>query len=75
MADDEYAKQLAALERELAETRRAAMTMILGMAEAIVRSPEGREELAASFEEAAAEMDTEVAAKMARQVAAAIRRG
>ena len=63
------------LERELAETRRAAMTMILGMAEAIVRSPEGREELAASFEEAAAEMDTEAAAKMARQVAVAVRRG
>ncbi|WP_283177883.1 hypothetical protein [Gemmobacter sp. 24YEA27] len=41
------------LERELADTRRAAVSIIMGMAEGIAPSAEGRAELAKGFREAA----------------------
>lgn len=59
---------LDALRRELADTQRAAISMLLGMAEAIASTPEGREDLARGFEDAAAGADP-VTARLARQVA------
>lgn len=67
-------ERIIALERELADTRRAAVLMMLGMAEAIAQTPEGREELAQAFDAAATDDET-VTARLARLVAAAIRRG
>lgn len=66
-------ERIIALERELDDTRRAAVTLIVGIAEAVAGSPEGREELAQSFEEAAGEAD-HVTARLARLVAGALRR-
>lgn len=68
------ADRIAALERELSDTRHAAVAMMLGMARGMVSTPEGREELARGFDEAAVGADP-VTAKLARAVADAIRRG
>lgn len=66
--------RIIALERELDDTRLAAVRLILGMCRAIATTPEGREERARSFEEAAAQADP-LMARMARLVAAELRRG
>lgn len=67
-------ERIITLEYELADTRRAAVLMMLGMVEAIARTPEGREELAQGFDEAAEGADAETA-RLARLVAEAVRRG
>lgn len=61
-----------ALERELDDTRRAAANMMLGMIDAMTKTPEEREEIAQSFDEAAGGVDP-AAARLARLVATAIR--
>lgn len=62
------------LERELAETRNAAVTLIVGMAQAIAPTQEGRAELAAGFREAAdASQDTSLT-RLARIVAGVLER-
>lgn len=62
------------LERELIATRNAAVALILGMAGAIVRTPQGREELAVTFDEAAKDGDS-ATERLSKLVAAALRRG
>ena len=62
------------LERELIATRNAAVALILGMAGAIVRSPQGRVELAVTFDEAAKDGDP-ATERLSKLVAAALRRG
>ena len=57
-------ERIIALERELQDTRRAAAHIILGLVDGIARTPEGREELARGFDEAAREADP-VTARMA----------
>ena len=64
--------RLIQLERELIETRNAAVAMVVGMAKGITSSPEGREELAASFDAVAAEAD-QVTRRLATLVALALR--
>lgn len=60
------------LEAELAATKRAAIHMMVGMAMGIASTPEGREELATGFAEAADDPDPAIA-EMAQAVADAIR--
>ncbi|MDH2329038.1 hypothetical protein QCN27_19505 [Cereibacter sp. SYSU M97828] len=63
-----------ALEDELLQTKRAAITMILSMAEAIANTPEGRAELAKGFEAAAEQSDADPAmVRLSKLVAAALR--
>ncbi|SEN90288.1 hypothetical protein SAMN04489859_102151 [Paracoccus alcaliphilus] len=69
MSDKE---RIAQLEAELAATKRAATHMMVGMAMGIASTPEGREELAAGFAEAASDPDPAIA-EMAQAVADAIR--
>ena len=68
------ADRIAALERALSDTRQAALSMMIGMAQGMVSTPEGREELARGFDQVAAGADP-VTAGLARAVADAIRRG
>lgn len=67
-------ERLIAMDRELADTRRAAVGLVLGMVDAIARTPFEREEFARTFEEAATSAD-EVTARLACLVAGAVRRG
>lgn len=67
------ADRIAALERELSDTRQAAVEIIVAMARGIASSPAGRAELAADFEAMAAESGG-AAAGLARAVAEAVRR-
>ncbi|GGE24424.1 hypothetical protein SAMN05421774_10848 [Gemmobacter megaterium] len=67
-------EELIRLERELVDTRNAAVAMILGMAEGIVSSPAGREELASGFEAAAKDAD-QVTKRLATLVSLALRNG
>lgn len=60
------------LEREINDTRKAAVHMILGMAQAIAPSAEGRADLAVGFREAAEACDDPVTARLARLVALAL---
>lgn len=62
-----------ALERELEETRQAAVEMMLGMLDVVARTPDEREAVARGFERAAAAVDPQ-SARFARLMAAAIRR-
>lgn len=66
-------ERVIALEREMEDTRRAAVMLILGIVEAVATTPDGREDLAQGFDEVAGEAD-HVTARLARLVAAAIRR-
>lgn len=66
-------ERIIALERELDDTRLAAVRLILGIVRAIATTPVGRQEMARGFEEAAAEADP-LMARMARLVAAELRR-
>lgn len=66
-------EQIIRLERELIDTRNAAVAMIVGVAEGIATTPWGRAELADSFEAAAAEGDA-VTRRLATLVAMALRR-
>ena len=66
------AERIIALERELANTRQASKRMILGMIDAMTRTPEEREEIAKSFDEAAAGVDF-TTAELAQVIAAMIR--
>lgn len=64
------------LEREVIETKRAAVTMILGMADAIANTPEGRAEIAQGFEDAARHPDADPAmVRLSKLVASALRGG
>jgi len=63
------------LEREAADTRRAAVSIIMGMADGIAPTAEGRADLAKGFREAAAETDADPAtARLALLVAMALER-
>lgn len=66
-------ERIIALERELDDTRLAAVRLILGIVRTIATTPEGRQEMARGFDEAAAEADP-LMARMARLVAAELRR-
>lgn len=62
------------LEQEVFQTKRAAVTMILGMADAIANTPEGRDEIARGFEDAAQHPDADPAmVRLSRLVATALR--
>lgn len=50
-------ENIIALEQEVIETRRAAVGMMLGMLDAMTRTPEEREEIARSFDQGAAGVD------------------
>lgn len=65
-------ERIRALERELHQTRMAAVHMLMGVSDAIASTPDGREDLARGFEEAAAQADA-VTARLARLVAQALR--
>jgi len=66
-------ERIISLERELDDTRLAAARMIIEMCRAIATTPEDREARARGFDEAAAQADP-VMARMARLVAAELRR-
>ncbi len=68
-------ERIVALERELAATRTAAVEMIVSLAQGALRTPEGREELAQTFDEVGRDECNPEAARLARLVAEAIRRG
>lgn len=71
----DYELRIIELERELADTRRAAVSIIMGMAEGITSATEGRADLAQGFREAAAEADADPAtARLALLVAMALER-
>ena len=65
--------RIIALERELEDTRLAAVRVVLGMVDAIANTPEQREELAQGFAWAAAESDP-ATAQLSWLMAEAIRR-
>lgn len=67
-------ERIIALERELDDTRRAAALVILGMVDAIAQTPQGREDLARGFDEAANEAarTDPVLARLTRLVAGMI---
>lgn len=65
-------KRIADLERQLLDVRKSAVSMIVGMSEAVAQSPEGRDELARTFEEAA-QTEAGETGHLARLVAAALR--
>jgi len=65
-------QHIIALERELEDTRLAAVRMMLGMIDAMTGTSEEREEVARSFDEAGSGEDP-VTARMARLVASTIR--
>ena len=65
-------ENIIALEQEVIETRRAAVGMMLGMLDAMTRTPEEREEIARSFDQGAAGVDP-ARARLSPLVAAAIR--
>lgn len=67
------AEKVIALQRELAETRAAAVTLIVGMTLGIASSTEGRLEIAEGFENAAGGQITPLA-NLSRLAADAIRR-
>ena len=66
-------ERIIALERELDDTRLAAVRLILGIVRTIATTPVGRQEMARGFDEAASEADP-LMARMARLVAAELRR-
>lgn len=61
------------LETELHDLREAALSIIVGMADAIAKSPEGKRDLADGFEDAAAK-ETGAASDLSREVADILRR-
>ena len=65
-------ESIVALEQEVIHTRQAAVGMMLGMIDAMTRTPEEQEEIARSFDQAAAGVDP-ARARLSRLVAAAIR--
>jgi len=67
-------ERLVAMERELADTRRAAVGLLLGMVDAITHTPLEREEFARALDDAATDAEP-VTARLVRLVAGAIRRG
>lgn len=67
--------RIIALERELDATRQAAVDMIVALAHGALRTPEGREELAQTFDRTALDERNPQAARLARMVAEAMRRG
>jgi hypothetical protein len=69
----EQNERIEALEKQVVEIRTAAVSMILGMAEAVTNGPAAREGLAQGFDQAAAEHDGE-ARRLAELVAEALRR-
>ncbi|WP_421998160.1 hypothetical protein [Roseovarius confluentis] len=52
--------QIADLEGRLESARRAAVLMVTGMADAVVKTPQGYEDLARGFDEAAKASDGEM---------------
>lgn len=64
--------RIAELEQQLADSRRAALAIILGITDAIAKTPEGQAELAQSFDEASGQGSEEMR-ELSRMVAAALR--
>lgn len=62
------------LEREITDTRNAAVRMMLGMADGIAPSAEGKADLAAGFREAAEAAGDPATARLALLVAMALER-
>lgn len=65
-------QQIIALENELVDTRKAAVAILLGMAEGMARTPAGRPDPAQAFEDAARDADA-ATVRLAGMVAAVIR--
>lgn len=66
------AERIAALEAQLAATKKAAVHMMVGMAQGIAQTPEGLRDLSAGFAEAANDTDP-IIAGLALAVAEALR--
>ena len=64
--------RIIALERELDDTRRAAVHLVLVMVDAVAKTPESRDQLAQGFALAATDSDP-VTSRLARLMAAAVR--
>lgn len=64
--------QIAELKRQLADTRNSAVHLLMGMADAVATTPEGREDLARGFDEIVEQSDEETA-YLAKKVAAELR--
>ena len=67
-------QRIAELEQEVLATRTDAINIVLGLVSGMGPSPEGRAEIAQSFEDAAADVD-EVTAGLARLIAERLREG
>ena len=65
--------RIVALERELEDTRRAAVTVVLAMVDSVARTPDQREELAQGFAQVATGKDP-IMARLAWVMAEAVRR-
>lgn len=65
-------EKIAHLERQLQDTRRAAVHLVLGLVQGVVETPEGRNEVADSLEQETEGGDVETA-RLARVVAAKLR--
>lgn len=75
MSNDETRdERIKELEDELIKTRAAAVSIAVGMADAIIKTQKGREELAEGFDIAAEGAD-EVTARLARSISVRIREG
>ena len=66
-------ERIVALERELEDTRRAAVKIVLDMVDSVARTPDQREELARGFAQAATGNDP-IMARLAWVMAEAVRR-
>ena len=66
-------EQIKALEEQVIEVRHAAVSMVMGMAEAVTNGQNAREDLARGFDEAAAQSEGETR-RLAEMVAEALRR-
>lgn len=66
-------EKIRALEEQVIEVRRAAVSMVMGMAEAVTNGPNARHDLARGFDQAAAQSEGE-ARRLAELVAEALRR-
>ncbi|MEQ8898523.1 MAG: hypothetical protein RID23_15660 [Roseovarius sp.] len=66
-------EKIKALEDQVIEVRQAAVSMVMGMAEAVTNGPNAREDLARGFDEAATQSEGETR-RLAEMVAEALRR-
>lgn len=69
---DDRDQRIAELEEQLRDVRKASLSMVIGMADAVVKSPDGWTDLAQAFEDVA-KNETGETQHMAELVATALR--